>query len=170
MHVDLDDAGVGRDLDDAEARVEGRRVALEADGLAHVGGGRLDGGDQRGVVRAVGERRQEHAQVPVARLDRERRAHRRARRRGRAPSAAQLAALPRMAVRASMRAMLGEGIGRQHVRIVDEGDLGRPASGRRRPIGESPGIRNRCPRRNAQRSVTNRALAAGVPCTSSGRT
>ena len=75
MDVDLDDAGIGRDLDDIEARVVRRRVPFQAQRHAHRGRGCLDGGNQGGIVPGICKRRQEHAQMPAARLDRQRRPH-----------------------------------------------------------------------------------------------
>ena len=140
MHVDLEHAGIGRDLDDAEARVEGRRVAFQADGLAGPGGGRLDGGDQGGVVRAVGERRQEHAEVPVARLDRQRRAHRLGRvRAGGGSVAAQRAAAAGSGTAAGNARRSAKGSAGWTCGKVHEGDLGQ--AGERQPQADGRGCR-----------------------------
>ncbi len=76
VHVDLDHARIGRHLDDVEARIDGRRIALDVDGEARRLRRLLDRGDERRVVLGVSERRHEHAEMSVARLDRHRRAHR----------------------------------------------------------------------------------------------
>ncbi len=78
VHVHLDHAGIGRDLHDADARVVGRLVALDVDGLAALGGGRLDVADELEILVDALERGHEHPHHPVAGLDRERGAHRHA--------------------------------------------------------------------------------------------
>ena len=75
LHIDLDDAGVGGDLQHAQARVGGRGIALQAHRQA-VGGG-LQLGHQFQVVLQPRHRRHEHIEEAVARLDAERGAHRR---------------------------------------------------------------------------------------------
>ena len=67
MDVDLDDAGVRRNLDDAQARVEGRRIALDMNGDAGLGRGRLDGGDELKIVLQRVDGRHEDAEQAVAR-------------------------------------------------------------------------------------------------------
>ena len=74
LHIDLDDAGVGGDLQHAQARVGGRGIALQPHRQA-VGGG-LQLGDQFQVVLQPRHRRHEHIEEAVARLDAERGAHR----------------------------------------------------------------------------------------------
>jgi hypothetical protein len=50
VDVDLDHAGVGRDLQQLQARIARRRVAFQHDLHAQFGGGGLDGGQQVQVV------------------------------------------------------------------------------------------------------------------------
>ena len=76
MDVDLDDAGIGRHLDDLEPRVVRRRIAFDMQGKAELPGGRFDLRDQLEIVLELRHRRHEHAEHAVARLDRQRRAHR----------------------------------------------------------------------------------------------
>ena len=45
MHVDLDHAGIGRDLDDSDARIVRRWFAFDDDRHLQRGGGVLDGSD-----------------------------------------------------------------------------------------------------------------------------
>ena len=162
VHVDLDHAGVGRDLDVAEARVVRAARSLPGGRAGRLAAAACSMAATRAaIVLAVGERRQEHAQVAVARLDGQRRAH------GllRPPRAVERPAASSEHMHAAGSArLLGERIGRQHVRESPAAAISaRQASGSRRPIGESPGSRNRCPRRNAQRSVTPApALPAGL--------
>ncbi|GJE58170.1 hypothetical protein MPOCJGCO_0249 [Methylobacterium trifolii] len=75
MHVDLDHAGVGGDLDQADARVEGRLVALDLHGQVQAGGGRLDVADQLQVLVGPLGRGHEDVHHPVPRLDGEGGAH-----------------------------------------------------------------------------------------------
>ena len=130
MDVDLDDAGVGRDLDDVDARIVRRRIAFDVHRQLGGGGGFLDGGDERGEIQRVGERRQEHAQVSVARLDGERGAHRAVdlartgrRRDGRRPQRHGLALLNEHRP-LGQRRRLAERVARQNVRIIDVGKRG----------------------------------------------
>ena len=76
MDVDLDDAGVGRDPDDIEARIGRRGVALDVDGKPGFLGGGLDRGDEFEIILDPFERRHEHAKHAVARLDGHGRAYR----------------------------------------------------------------------------------------------
>ena len=76
MDVDLDHARIGRDADDVEPRVDRRRVALDMERQPEAFRRRLDRGDQLEIVLEPLDRRHEHAQAPVARLDRDRGAHR----------------------------------------------------------------------------------------------
>ena len=46
MDVDLDDAGIGRDLDHVEARIGRRRIAFEMDGSLQLCGGGFDRGEE----------------------------------------------------------------------------------------------------------------------------
>lgn len=71
VHVDLDDAGIGGDLEDVQARVVGRWRALKQDGQLQRGGDLLDGGDQVEEVLGGGDRRQEEVESAAARFDAE---------------------------------------------------------------------------------------------------
>ena len=77
MNVHLDDAGVGSHADDVEARIVRRTIALDmhrkADRLGRVLGRR----DEFEIVLQRLDRRHEHAEPAVARLDRKCGAHRR---------------------------------------------------------------------------------------------
>ena len=73
--VDLDDAGVGRDPEIAQARIARRRVTLELDRQARLPGRRLDRGDELHPGLEREERRQEDLELAAARLDAERGAH-----------------------------------------------------------------------------------------------
>ncbi len=59
VDVDFDHAGVGRDLQQLQARVARRRVAFQHDLHAQFPGGGLDGGEQVEVVLQEGQRRHE---------------------------------------------------------------------------------------------------------------
>ncbi len=72
VDVHLDDAGVGCDADDVEARVGRGRVALDVDGQAHLAGRRLGGCDEVEIVLDALHRRHEDAEAAVTRLDRDR--------------------------------------------------------------------------------------------------
>ena len=76
MDVDLDDAGIGRDADDVEARIVRRAVALDMDRQADRLGRLLRRGDQLEIVLERLDRRHEDAQPAVARLDGDGGAHR----------------------------------------------------------------------------------------------
>ena len=141
VDIDLDDAGVGRDLDDIDARVVGRRIAFDMH--RQLGGGRrfLDGGDERGEIERVLHRRQKHAKVPVARLDGESGTHgavdlarpRRWRHRS-GPQGHRLALLDEHGS-LRQRRRLTERIAREDVRIVDgrkRGEASRWEAGIRR--------------------------------------
>ena len=78
VDVDFDDAGVGRHLDDVDARIVRRRIALDLDRQAKLGGGRFDRREQFEIILEPLDRRHEHAEPAVAQLDRQRRAHRHA--------------------------------------------------------------------------------------------
>ena len=163
MDVDLDDAGIGRDLDDVDARIVRRRIAFEVHRRFGGAGGFLDGGDERGVVLGVVQRRQEHAEVAVARLDRQavrtepqisltpdggsggRLAVSRSDGAGGAPRVAAAAARRRTDRAAGHADSRSSGV-----------TTGSEPSGRRKPAGESPGIRKSFSRRSAHRSVTQR--------------
>ena len=75
MHIDLDDAGIGRHLDDVEARIGRGLIAFDMDRLAEFGGGGFDRGEQLDVIVEPFDRRHEHAELAVAWLDRKRGAH-----------------------------------------------------------------------------------------------
>ena len=68
MGVDLDDPGVGGDLQHREPRVGRRRVAFDDHRRIELGRGVLDPSQQIDVVVGVGEGREEHVEPPVARL------------------------------------------------------------------------------------------------------
>ena len=72
MDVDLDHAGVGRDANDVQARIGRRRIALDLHRQPDLLGRRLGRGDQFEIVLEPLDRRQEDAETPVARLDRDR--------------------------------------------------------------------------------------------------
>ncbi len=74
LHIDLDDAGIGGDLQDAQARVGRRSIALQPD--RQVLGGGLQLGDQFEVVLQARHRRHEDVEPAVPRLDAERGPHR----------------------------------------------------------------------------------------------
>ena len=76
MDVDLDDARIGRVLDDLEAVIARRRIAFDVDRGLHVRGRRLDGRQQLQIILELFQRRHENAQPAVARLDRERSSNR----------------------------------------------------------------------------------------------
>ncbi len=76
MHVDLDHAGVGRHLDQVEARIDRRSVALDMHRRRVLGSRALDRLEQLEIILELLGRRHEHADDAVARLDRDRRAHR----------------------------------------------------------------------------------------------
>ena len=109
MQVHLQHAGVGRHLDELEARIDRRRVAFDVHRQLELGGRRLDRRDDRDVILQRAGERHEHAQL-FARLDRERGAHR--------------TACHRPAARRRRQRGIGQGglrrhrIGRGHIRIV----------------------------------------------------
>ena len=76
MDVDFDDAGVGRHLDAIDARVERRRIALDADGKLLLARDRFDRAEQFEIIVEFRRRRHEDAQHAVARLDGQGGAHR----------------------------------------------------------------------------------------------
>ena len=111
LHVDFDDAGIGRHLDHTQARIARRLVAFEVNRQVELRARVLDGREQVEVVLELGDGRHEHAQPPVARLDRDRRARmgarrRELRRRPLAPRLALLAAQERLALRERVRQRL----------------------------------------------------------------
>ena len=155
MHVDLDDAGIGRHLDDAQPRVGRRQVAFDVHRQVELGGGRLDRRQQLQIVLEPFDRRHEHAEPAVARLDRKRGAHRdrcgrRLRHRRNVVSATAPAAARncrhwsrRPATNccgSGKRLALGERIGRHQMRLVGRRDIGqrieRQAEADRRVAGQ----------------------------------
>ncbi len=68
LEVDLDDAGVRRDLEVGDARVVRRRVALNAHGQVHLLGHVLDRGGEVEVILGRLRRRHEDVQDALARL------------------------------------------------------------------------------------------------------
>ena len=76
MDVDLDHARIRRDANDVHARIGRGRVALDLHRQANLFGGRLGGGDELEIVLQPLDRRQEDAEMSVARLDRHRGADR----------------------------------------------------------------------------------------------
>ena len=75
LHVDLEYAGVGRDRELLETRIERRQVALERDRRLQFARRRLDRSDQFQEVVHRLERWHEHVQATFARFDRERSPH-----------------------------------------------------------------------------------------------
>ena len=75
LQVDLDHAGVRRDLDVRQPRIVGRRLAFEDHRQAQRARGRFDRLDQIEVVLGGADRRQEHVQPALARLDAQRGPH-----------------------------------------------------------------------------------------------
>jgi hypothetical protein len=76
VDVDLDDTWVWRDLDDIHAMVGRRPITFHMNRDFQVRRGRLDRGEQLQIIFKLLDRRHEHAQAPIARLDGERGAHR----------------------------------------------------------------------------------------------
>ena len=159
MHVDFDDAGVGRDLDDVDARVERRRIAFEADGLLCLGGCRLDGGDQGGIV------------LPIAEAAAGTRTHGRRAPRRRAPCARVRALVPELDARrpASARpparqAILrcGKRIGGEDVGVVLEGDLRQARQRQAQAKGRVAGNQEQVPALEGPPLRDEAAFAAGL--------
>ena len=75
MHIDFDDAGVGCDLEQRQARVARRLVTFDHDRYLQLCGARFDGVDQFDVVGQVSQRRQEYMQARVADFRTQRGAH-----------------------------------------------------------------------------------------------
>ena len=69
LHVDLDHARIRRDLDDLDARIVGRGIAFDVNGLACGFRGGLDGGEKIKVVFQLLDRRHEHARYAIAHFD-----------------------------------------------------------------------------------------------------
>ncbi len=76
MDIDFDDAGVGRHFDAIDARIERRRITLDADGKLLFARDRFDRAEQFEIIVELRRRRHEDAQHAVARLDGQRGAHR----------------------------------------------------------------------------------------------
>ena len=112
MDVDLDDAGIGRDVDDVDALVMRRRIAFDMDRQAEFGCGVFGRGDQLEIVLDPLDRRHEHAEAAVARLDRHGGAH----------GAADFA--DRSARRGSGRAFVGLERGFRHGAAGGHDDIG----------------------------------------------
>ena len=72
LDVDLDDAGVRGDDQGGQPRVARQRVALDDDRALEFVGHRLDDGQQLDDILGTFERREEHPDVAVARLHRDR--------------------------------------------------------------------------------------------------
>src|SRR5262252_8366591 len=72
LDINLDDAWIGRHLDDVQARVGRRLVAFHMDRRLELGGGRLNDCDELKIVFQAFEGRHEHAKPLVARLDSQR--------------------------------------------------------------------------------------------------
>ncbi len=76
VDVDLDDARVGRHLDDVEPRIRRRLVAFHVDGNGEIARASFDHGEQLEVILQPLDRGHEDADPSVADLDREGGAHR----------------------------------------------------------------------------------------------
>ena len=68
LHVDLDDARIGRDLEIDQARIGRRLVALDDHGLTERGRARLDRRDQLEIILEAPGRRHEDVQYPLTSL------------------------------------------------------------------------------------------------------
>ena len=144
LEVDLDDAGVRGHHERGQARVRGRRVALDDDADRPAPRPRpRSSGEQRGEVVQVVERRQEQ-------VDERRRAPR-----SRPPSVARPRsrrgrgrATRRPGVRTGSSAWRYDGSGSVRASVQDTA-----SSGRRRPAGESPGLSTSRPRRKRQVAI-----------------
>jgi hypothetical protein len=73
VDVHLDDPRIGSHLDVLDARVAGRRIALDDHGKAQLAGGVLHRVDDLEEILDRAYRRQEHMKAPMARLNAERR-------------------------------------------------------------------------------------------------
>ncbi len=69
MDVNLDDAGIRCDANNVHALVMGRRVALDMDGQAKIGGGSLCGCDEVEIILNAFDRRHKDAEPAIARFD-----------------------------------------------------------------------------------------------------
>src|ERR1700757_4110373 len=72
LDIDLDDAWIGRHLDDVQARVGRRLIAFRMDRHMELGGGRFNDCKELKIVFQPFEGRHEHAKPSIARLDRQR--------------------------------------------------------------------------------------------------
>ena len=70
MHVDFNHAGIGRHLDDVDARIVGGRVALDAHGRVALARDRLDRAEEFQIIVELWRRRHEDAEHAVAKFDR----------------------------------------------------------------------------------------------------
>ena len=75
MNVHLDDARVGRHLDEIDARIEGRRIAFHMDLQLLFARHLFDRNEQFDIIIEGFHRRHENAQQTVAHFHRQRRAH-----------------------------------------------------------------------------------------------
>ena len=73
MHVDLDDAGIRRHVENPDARIARRRVALDHDRLPAFRRRGLDVGEELDVILEAHQRRHEHVEMAVAHFDAQRR-------------------------------------------------------------------------------------------------
>ena len=158
MDVDLDHAGIGRHLDDVDARVVRRRIAFQADRNSKLGGGRFGSFDQIEIILQPLDRRHEDAELAVAQLDRQGGANRdggERRRRGRRLGLRHLASRRERALplRRSVRGTTAVGclhgqpgrfgqwltrrerIGRHQMRVVDGCHIGQRAQRQAQPDG-----------------------------------
>ena len=69
LDIDLDDAWIGRHLDDVQARVGRRLIAFHMDRHMELGGGRFNDCKELEIVFQPFEGRHEHAKPSIARLD-----------------------------------------------------------------------------------------------------
>ena len=163
--------GSGVTLMTFDARIVRRRIALDVHRRAGIASAVASTRrDQLEIVLEPLDRRHEHAEHAVARLDRQRGAHGAPPRRccsgapcgGRSARAASCVNVRQRAAR--LRRILRDDVGI----VRPAGRSGSEPSGRRKPSGESPGTRNSLPRRSFQRSLRQRRdRAAFQRCTGS---
>ena len=153
VDVDLDDAGIGRHVEHPDARVARRRVALDHDRRADVSRRGLDGREQLDVILEPHQRRHEHVQVAVARLDAQRGLDHVPRRRRRAASA------PRSALRCASVARRGSA-SRERERI--DRISGSTSSGRQ--VRQRRERQPQAERRVARQQVERARAAAAKGC------
>ena len=139
MDVDLDDTGIGRHLDHVQPRVGRRQIAFDVERQVELGGRGFDGGEKLEIALELLDRRHEHAEPALARLDRERGAHRNglglngrasgragleaAARRGGRSGAAVAGECARHRGRIRQCAAFGERVFRHEMRLVDRFDM-----------------------------------------------